>query len=158
MIEIAATVGFDDHHVFDANPTDRVTVQSRLHRDRKALRVRSLRIEGFNLDSSRVRYLDAKREGAGRTKVSTHIPIKTFTLVADTGERLTISYRLRKDREGWRIYDVIVQGFSVIGTYRRTFRRVISRKGIAGLFEVLVAELDDLKNESMGLSAASESS
>ena len=115
-------------------------------------------IEGFALDASSVRYLDAKDEGPGRARVSTHIPIKTFTLVAGTGKRLSIGYRLRQDQSGWRIYDVIVEGFSVIGTYRKTFRRVINRKGVAGLFKALVAELDGLKKYSMGLSASSEAS
>ena len=106
-------------------------------------------VEGFYLDTSRVRYVNAKNAGPGRASVSTQIPIKTYTLVGNHGGGLSIGYRLRRDHSRWRIYDVIVEGFSVVGTYRTTFRRVIERNGVPGLFEALRSKLDGLQKNTL---------
>jgi phospholipid transport system substrate-binding protein len=46
-----------------------------------------------------------------------------------------IEYRLeRKDNE-WRITDVIVDGTSLVATYRRQFRKLVAREGMDGLME-----------------------
>jgi len=46
-----------------------------------------------------------------------------------------IEYRLeRKDNE-WRITDVIVDGTSLVATYKRQFRKLVAREGMDGLME-----------------------
>jgi phospholipid transport system substrate-binding protein len=51
----------------------------------------------------------------------------------DSGSR--IEYRLeRKDNE-WRVTDVVVDGTSLVATYRRQFRKLVAREGMDGLME-----------------------
>ena len=55
------------------------------------------------------------------------------------GEPVQVQWRLRRDGEGWKIIDVVVEGVSMAVTYRSEFSAVISSHGgqIAGLLEVL---------------------
>ncbi len=51
----------------------------------------------------------------------------------DTGSH--IEYRLeRKDNE-WRITDAVVDGTSLVASYRRQFRKLVAREGMDGLME-----------------------
>ena len=52
-----------------------------------------------------------------------------------------IEYRLeRKDNE-WRITNVIVDGTSLVATYRRQFRKLVAREGMDGLMERMRGQL-----------------
>ena len=53
---------------------------------------------------------------------------------------LDITYRLYQAEAGWRLYDVVVAGVSLVATYRSTFRAEIKRVGIDGLIEQLAAK------------------
>jgi phospholipid transport system substrate-binding protein len=50
---------------------------------------------------------------------------------------LLIDYRLRRAENGWKIYDVMIEGVSLAVTYRATFSKEIRRGGIEGLIESL---------------------
>jgi phospholipid transport system substrate-binding protein len=51
----------------------------------------------------------------------------------ETGSHL--EYRLeRKDNE-WRITDIVVDGTSLVATYKRQFRKLVAREGMDGLME-----------------------
>lgn len=47
-----------------------------------------------------------------------------------------VLYKLR-DREGWRIYDIEVDGLSLVTNYRNSFANEINRNGIDGLIALL---------------------
>ncbi len=46
-----------------------------------------------------------------------------------------IEYRLERKSNEWRVTDVIVDGTSLVATYRRQFRRLVAREGMDGLME-----------------------
>ncbi len=46
------------------------------------------------------------------------------------GEKVSVSYRMRNSRKGWRVYDVAVAGISIISTYRTSFASEIKQKGL----------------------------
>jgi phospholipid transport system substrate-binding protein len=48
-----------------------------------------------------------------------------------------VDYRLSKQGQGWKVYDVIVESVSLVQTYRGSFTEEISRSGIDGLIKVL---------------------
>ena len=59
----------------------------------------------------------------------------TCTLGAAADSSSHIEYRLeRKDNE-WRITDVVVDGTSLVATYRRQFRKLVAREGMDGVME-----------------------
>jgi phospholipid transport system substrate-binding protein len=48
-----------------------------------------------------------------------------------------VDYRLSKQGESWKVYDVVVENVSLVQTYRGSFSEEIARSGIDGLIKVL---------------------
>ncbi|RPI44053.1 MAG: ABC transporter substrate-binding protein [Betaproteobacteria bacterium] len=48
-----------------------------------------------------------------------------------------VDYRVAKNAGAWKVYDVIVEGVSLVQTYRGTFSTEIARSGIDGLIRTL---------------------
>lgn len=46
-----------------------------------------------------------------------------------------VDYRMLKTPEGWKIYDIVVDGVSLVLTYRTEFEQEVRRGGIDGLIE-----------------------
>lgn len=53
------------------------------------------------------------------------------------GLQVPVTYEVRKDDDKWRIYDVVVDGVSVVATYRSAFASIVRRQGVDGLIEQL---------------------
>ena len=53
-------------------------------------------------------------------------------------EPISVSYRMAKSPDGWKIYDVNVVGVWMSEAYRNTFTSEINRAGIDGLIDTLV--------------------
>ncbi len=61
-----------------------------------------------------------------------------MTRVDNNGQKVPINYRLHRGRDGeWRVYDVIVDGVSLVSNYRSSFVSQIRRYGMDGLIERL---------------------
>jgi phospholipid transport system substrate-binding protein len=78
-----------------------------------------------------IEYLPAKF-GSDATKVV--VPTR---LVLGGGPPVPVDYRLRKDADGWKIYDVVIDNVSLITNYRSQFASVVRRSGIDGLITAL---------------------
>jgi phospholipid transport system substrate-binding protein len=50
---------------------------------------------------------------------------------------VTIEYQMRKTAQGWKIYDIVVEGVSLVITYRSEFDAVVKQDGIDGLIKRL---------------------
>ncbi len=50
---------------------------------------------------------------------------------------VTIDYQMRRTAEGWKVYDIAVDGVSLVLNYRDAFDHEIRRTGIDGLIAVL---------------------
>lgn len=57
-----------------------------------------------------------------QTKVRTRI-------LLNNGEKAPVDYVLRKTDDGWKAFDVIIEGISYVATYRNQFGEEISRDG-----------------------------
>jgi phospholipid transport system substrate-binding protein len=53
------------------------------------------------------------------------------------GQPLPIDFQARKTAQGWKIYDIIVEGISLVLTYRSEFDAVVKQQGIEGLIKRL---------------------
>lgn len=53
------------------------------------------------------------------------------------GPALPIDYRVERSPDGWKVYDVIVEGISLVTNYRSTFSDEIQRSGVDGLIKLL---------------------
>ena len=60
------------------------------------------------------------------------------TLVTQSGRPpIAIDYRMENNPDGWKVYDVLVEGVSLVTNYRGTFTEEVRRSGIDGLIRVL---------------------
>jgi phospholipid transport system substrate-binding protein len=53
------------------------------------------------------------------------------------GQPIPIDYSMEKSDKGWRVYDVVVDGVSLVTTYRGSFNDQIQKGGIDGLVKTL---------------------
>ena len=63
------------------------------------------------------------------------------TLITQSGKPpISIDYRMENKSDGWKVYDVLVEGVSLVTTYRGTFSEEVKHSGIDGLIKVLEAK------------------
>jgi phospholipid transport system substrate-binding protein len=53
------------------------------------------------------------------------------------GKPVLIDYAMRKTDAGWKIYDIVVEGVSLVLTYRSEFDAVVKQEGVDGLIKRL---------------------
>jgi phospholipid transport system substrate-binding protein len=53
------------------------------------------------------------------------------------GQPLPIEFQMRKAEKGWKVYDISVEGISLVLTYRSEFDQVVKQEGIDGLIKRL---------------------
>lgn len=53
------------------------------------------------------------------------------------GQPIAIDYSMEKLANTWKVYDVRIEGVSLVENYRNTFNSEIQRSGVAGLVRVL---------------------
>jgi len=66
----------------------------------------------------------------------TQVIVRTQVITTD-GQRFPIDYRLLKLDSTWKVYDVSVDGVSLVTNYRNSFAQNIQQGGIDGLIEKL---------------------
>jgi len=60
------------------------------------------------------------------------------TRLSESGGRaFAIDYRMADSPSGWKVYDIVVEGVSLVTTYRGTFEQEIRRSGMDGLVKAL---------------------
>ena len=64
------------------------------------------------------------------------------------GKRYNVSYRMEKGGDGWRIYDLIGEGVSLIANYRSQFDPITRHGGASALIQALEKNLSNIKGES----------
>ena len=61
-------------------------------------------------------------------------------------DEYTLDYKLMKKENGsWMVYDVIIEGVSLVSNYRTQFNKIISTNGYAELVKKLQAKSNELK-------------
>lgn len=53
------------------------------------------------------------------------------------GPGIPLDYSMEKTDKGWKIYDVVVDGVSLVTTYRGSFGDIIQKSGVDGLVKAL---------------------
>ena len=53
--------------------------------------------------------------------------------VNSSGQTIPVDYSMLKTPEGWKVYDVTVEGMSLVITYRGEFEQIVRQSGIDGL-------------------------
>lgn len=64
-------------------------------------------------------------------------------IVTKKRQEIPIHYRLIKNGTEWRVYDVIIEGVSLVKNYRQQFRSVIRKTSYSALVKKLQAKRDE---------------
>jgi phospholipid transport system substrate-binding protein len=62
--------------------------------------------------------------------------VKT-AVIQQGGPSIPIDYAMEKMDSGWKVYDVVIDGASLVTTYRGTFNDQVQKGGIDGLLKTL---------------------
>jgi phospholipid transport system substrate-binding protein len=62
--------------------------------------------------------------------------VETKTKLKD-GTEYSVKYKLNSGPTGWRVYDVVVEGVSLVNNYRAQFDRFLSKKSFDELLQTL---------------------
>ena len=62
--------------------------------------------------------------------------VKT-AVIQQGGPQIPIDYAMEKADSGWKVYDVVIDGASLVTTYRGTFNDQIQKGGVDGLVKTL---------------------
>jgi len=68
----------------------------------------------------------------------------------DDGTRLPVHYSLHQTKDGWRAYDVRIEGISYVQNYRNQFSAEIGAKGIDAVIARLKADADRVTTKPVG--------
>jgi len=67
----------------------------------------------------------------------TDVTVRTSVIKASGGSPIPMDYSMIKTDSGWKVYDVIVGGVSLVTNYRDEFNEQIKSGGVDGLIKVL---------------------
>jgi phospholipid transport system substrate-binding protein len=65
-----------------------------------------------------------------------HIDVPS-TVITETRDRVPIIYRLVRSGQGWQVYDLVVDGVSLVANYRTQFSRIIQQESYGTLVKKL---------------------
>ena len=108
--------------------------KKRLSEEFKTLLVRtySNALTGYRDQS--VRYKPSKVQSG-----DTDVVVRT-EIVQPGNKPIALNYALEKQADGWKVFDVIVAGVSLVTNYRDTFNQEVRANGIDGLIKMLVTK------------------
>jgi len=86
-------------------------------------------------------YTDEKIEYKESVQVGKKVQIPTILTSKDN--KISMLYKLYKSKQGWRIYDIEIQGVSLISTYRSQFDEILRNKTV----DDLLAKLEKPENK-----------
>lgn len=60
-------------------------------------------------------------------------------------DELSLNYRLIKENGKWMVYDVVIEGASLVSNYRSQFNRIISQHGYGELLKKLETKSEEIR-------------
>jgi len=66
------------------------------------------------------------------------------------GPPIPMDYRMEKTPQGWKVYDVTVEGVSIVTTYRSSFANEVNKSGIDGLIKTISDQNSRLEQRAAG--------
>jgi len=65
--------------------------------------------------------------------------------VIDVNKETPVEYRLHQTKTGWQVYDIRIEGVSLVSTFRKDFDALLQKDGFEGLMKSLKKKVEDLK-------------
>ena len=100
----------------------------------KEFRTLLVRTYSSSLSQYRNQQIEVK---PGKTGADDKETVVRTQIVQQGGPPIPIDYSMEKKDAGWMVYDVVIDGASLVTTYRGTFNDQVQRGGIDGLVKTL---------------------
>ena len=68
------------------------------------------------------------------------------TLIIAASADIPVDYRLYKKDDAWLVYDVIIEGVSLVSNYRSSYQEIVMKEGFGGLLAKMQEKVDELQN------------
>lgn len=81
-------------------------------------------------------YTDEKVAFKGETPLSGKA-VEVPTAIVTKASEIPIHYRLIEDRGRWKVYDVVIEGVSLVKNYRTQFGQILANKAPEALLDIL---------------------
>ena len=65
-------------------------------------------------------------------------------IVTARHDEYSLDYRLMREGDRWKVYDVVIEGVSLVSNYRSQFNRIIKAQGYQELVKKMKSRKDDL--------------
>jgi phospholipid transport system substrate-binding protein len=69
------------------------------------------------------------------------------TLIITSSAEIPVNYKVYLKDGSWQVYDVIIEGVSLISNYRRSYQENVKRDGFDGLLAKMDEKIRELKGE-----------
>lgn len=89
------------------------------------------------------RYTDEKVNYTGETLDGDYAEVRTVVLRKN--DRIPMDYRLLHSSNSWLVYDVVIEGVSLVSNYRSQFGRIIQESSYGELVRRLRVKVNELK-------------
>jgi phospholipid transport system substrate-binding protein len=89
-------------------------------------------------------YSDEKINYVGEVIKGKYALVKTEVVRADS--TIGVDYKLIQENGGWKVYDFVIEGVSMIRNYRSQFTKIIRKDSYEGLIKRLTTKINDLEN------------
>ena len=109
-----------------------VEQKKRLTEEFKTLLVRTYSNALTGYRNQTVRYRPTRMQAE-----DTEVVVKS-EILQPGNKPIQLQYSVERQNEGWKVYDVVVAGVSLVSNYRSTFNQEVSANGIDGLIKMLV--------------------
>ncbi len=91
----------------------------------------------MNYQGEKIQYLREIPEDADYAEVR--------TVVLRKNDKIPMNYRLMRTDQGWMVYDVVIEGVSLVSNYRSQFSQVIRESSYNGLVSRLRTKINELQ-------------
>ena len=108
--------------------------KKRLSEEFKTLLVRSYSNALTGYRDQTIRYKPVKMQSGDE-----EVLVRT-EIVQPGNKPIQLDYALEKLADGWKVFDVVVAGVSLVTNYRDTFSQEVRANGVDGLVQMLVAK------------------
>jgi phospholipid transport system substrate-binding protein len=89
-------------------------------------------------------YTDEKVDYPGEKVKGKKAVVKTLILTASAD--IPINYKVYQKKDGeWWVYDVIIEGISLISNYRSSYQDIVSKEGLDGLLAKMRSKIKELE-------------
>jgi phospholipid transport system substrate-binding protein len=69
------------------------------------------------------------------------------TLIVTSSAEIPVTYKLYLKDDRWLVYDVNIEGVSLISNYRNSYQEIVKREGFSGLLAKMEEKVRELANQ-----------